>query len=1014
MNYNNAGNHRSISIEPVARSGSLESLETRTNGKKRVPKFADDTNADISRPGRRDAYNGEQDDDDDDDDDEEAKEQRQEQTHLLQDLDSMLRNKLKIGVSSPVLGLKDEISKNDRLSPRFLSPEPMSYNMREKGMNSIENELGRGPISQIPQSPEHMEEEDADQQDLSGDEDEEDEEFANVDEIDGPISMNDISKTKPSKPVTTNHNNIKKNDIKRLFRDRSNQNQKEQESHPEDYNIPMGEDFQKKLEKRLAELDTDASTTSTSKSQLSWSLKYFRNLQDELPEWFTSSDYTYFSEIKTEFEHMGGNVEEFLNNMTYAKLQIDNLIKNLSNEQSSSLLSLAYISMGTFASCNNMVEQLSYIRRNNLLLCDNLDAIIETFKELAMACKDDETNLKRNTTLFYYSSTILYFVTTVAIEKRDTKKTEVDKIIGAFERSEILSFLVKYIEQWRWHSRLSMRIRNMISLLFKLLLLQFGDEKVYNRTKASVYSHNNLIYSKDSRFNANLSVSPLQYLAFREDIRSRFPEYELPEQDLPRQGDNSNSLSQFLEIPRSKSKSSMNLTLAIPEVHIATPAPSPPQSPDLAGRGTFGESSLKARKSFQTNMAYPYLYPSDDEEDDDLSEKFPSTDQDNLKSDAKNKNNDVFVPYSVEEASKILAENLEIKLSTKQLWEERDIFMLKERGWSRNEAKTKSYLSIEDDKEVEYLQIMKRIGSFYQNCLPSLNSLIFVLLQTMESNLSNIDYKLNDEALNEDRTELLEASIESLKPQLEIMRAKELSLRASAGTLYLLLKWLKLNHILKFEQLSILIYDSRYVNICTSLLAKYSEGYVDRVFNKTITVNHSCWTECAKFNATYKGSISSPPLTSSNHILSSFAYSLKILRKITGNKIHRLKTLPLSIGFLFKKYYRIFNLDIYHPMLKIVKELTPFKNKKWKSEHMDLISGVYLYEKLELMDNWVTGKDIPRELNDACGQEIALRALVQFYNFNHYELSMEDLGYSKRSTSASDLIRKEVGNVVYQ
>lgn len=66
---------------------------------------------------------------------------------------------------------------------------------------------------------------------------------------------------------------------------------------------------------------------------------------------------------------------------------------------------------------------------------------------------------------------------------------------------------------------------------------------------------------------------------------------------------------------------------------------------------------------------------------------------------------------------------------------------------------------------------------------------------------------------------------------------------------------------------------------------------------------------------------------------------------------------------------------------------------------MELISGVFLYEKLELIDNWVAGKDITGELSDAYGQEIALRALLQFYNFEHYQVAMEDLGYQKKNNS---------------
>ena len=74
---------------------------------------------------------------------------------------------------------------------------------------------------------------------------------------------------------------------------------------------------------------------------------------------------------------------------------------------------------------------------------------------------------------------------------------------------------------------------------------------------------------------------------------------------------------------------------------------------------------------------------------------------------------------------------------------------------------------------------------------------------------------------------------------------------------------------------------------------------------------------------------------------------------------------------------------------------------------MELISGVFLYEELELIDNWVTGKDVSGELGDACGQEIAMRALLQFYNFLHYKKSMEDLGYCQRPTTNLSLLNRE-------
>lgn len=86
----------------------------------------------------------------------------------------------------------------------------------------------------------------------------------------------------------------------------------------------------------------------------------------------------------------------------------------------------------------------------------------------------------------------------------------------------------------------------------------------------------------------------------------------------------------------------------------------------------------RPRKSFQTNMAYPCLYPSDNEgsEDDTLEDRIDF----NIE---RKPDNDIVIPFSTEEAARILSESLEIKLSTKQLWYERDLFMITERGWKQ-------------------------------------------------------------------------------------------------------------------------------------------------------------------------------------------------------------------------------------------------------------------------------------------------------------------------------------------
>ncbi|CCH60551.1 hypothetical protein TBLA_0D00410 [Henningerozyma blattae CBS 6284] len=856
-------------------------------------------------------------------------------------------------------------------------------------------------------------------------------------------------------------------------------------SNKVDYNLPVDNQLKQKLEERAAQLMESKDISVGTNLKLDWSLKDFYGLNYELDNWFSSPDFSLFKSMVHSFNSSIESPEDFIDDEKYCLKTINRLVDSLpkkipiennskflhlnsySNDilHKTSILLLTYIAMGTFSLTEDINGQLIEIKKNVRLLIPNLLKIIESFKFIAIQCRDSEVDLKNKSQQLFCMSTIIYFIVSVCLEERElyfqNEKIKLDNnspyygnldktnsrdetnfifmAIEYFQSSGFLQFLTRYIEHWRWSSRLSMRIRNIINLCFKLLVLQFGDRDLYKVAKSEISKlHGIDIEKKTSK---NLTISPLHYQAFREDIISRYPDCKLPLSNLPEERDNSNSLSQFLQIPRPKSKNPINLSLAEPNQHLATPCPSPPRSRSSSDSCLdFNNMPLyqfnhtqRSRKSLQTNMSFPNLYPSDDEDGlDSLSKRITIYDDKD--------DHDVRIPFSIKEASNILSRNVEIKLSIKQLWHERDLFMTTERGWQPNTSSdTYNYISYENKENNQFINIMKRVDQFYKDSLPSFNSLIFVLLQTIESNLSNPEYKemdkeestgtpSNENNSNEEKEKDGNGSKDNisvkyaneipnlavLTPQLEIIKAKQQVLRSSTGIIFIILRWLKLNHILKFEYFSVLLYDSRYFTICTALLNKVAENYSDKAFNRMMTSKNSLWKECSKYNANYTSfydSSSQLPVKTDITVLSSLSYLLRILRKITGNKTQRIKELPVPLGIIFKKLYKIFNLDIYHPMLRIMRELTPFKNKRWKSEHMELISGVYLYEKLELIENWVTGKEISSELNDACAQEIALRALLQFYNFLHYEHSMEDMGYAQRPNSESYLINTESESV---
>lgn len=917
------------------RSASLENLRPKSSLRKKL-KFIDDTSpkANGSDPGS-------------------AGLTRSAGDEGLNEFNRMLHKKLRI-VDSVLNGQRNKRkSSGDRDQDNFKARSGFEGSINTLAFDDENEEFSDGDSLDFDNRQGDDEEDFRLGENVDGDDD--DDEFTNVDEMDGPI----LAKTKEKIEAK----------IKEI-----------------DYNLPVDVEYQKNLDQRAAEIDSSSNFRPISIPKIEWSLNDFSGLSEDLPEWFCASDFVLFPETRVQFDKNVGDLDKFISDDDYASRTISRLTESVSKNDSSGLLALTYISMGTYADSSSFEAHISNIQRNNVLMCSCLPELIEIFKNAATSCRDDHDDLKKKTTILFYSSTILFFIVNVCIDLRDEKPEVVPRCIGIIDDAKLLQFLTRYVEHWRWNSRLSMRIRNVITLLFKLLVLQFGDKNLHKRTKRHICQMHGVKCSNGNSAK-KCKISPLYYQAFREDITARFPNYTTPTGGLPADVDNSNSLSQFLEIPRSKARNPINLTLPVPEQNLATPAPSPPSSPSIIHMG----QGLKPKKSFQTNMAYPCLYPSDEEDDDDdFNGRFgPEQDDKEIK-----------VPYSIQEASTILSQNVEIKLSIKQLWHERKLFMMTERGWQIDHSKDPyNYSQMTNSEGEQAIEIMKRVETFYEDCFSSFNSLVFVLLQTIESNLTNVDFRTVEIT---DKGEL-----QSLAPRLEITRAKELSMKSSAGIIYLLLKWFKLSHVLKFEHLAVLLNDSRYVHICTSILSKYADNYTDKIYNRMLFTNHSLWQHCSTFNVAYRESYSKTPQEYNEIMLSSFAYMLRNLKKTIGAKTERLKELPLSVGLLFKKFYRIFNLEIYHPILRIIKELTPFKNKRWKSEHMELISGVFLYERLELIDNWVTGKDVSGELADACGQEIALRALLQFYNFLHYEKAMEDLGYSERANADQSLLNKE-------
>lgn len=724
-----------------------------------------------------------------------------------------------------------------------------------------------------------------------------------------------------------------------------------------DNNLAVDEEFQHSLNERANQFSSTSegdsintnSFPSIPRPKVEYQYKDDFQLHQELSEWFTTNELTKLNVFRKIYESIFRHTD-FCYLSDDKKLNIISSLKDqlLSPQQSVHALScLVYISLGAYGNHRKYEEHVSNVQKNNGLLAKShvIPILIKILQESFEKVKNVKNNVSYNSNVLFMSSTILYFIICTHIEDSNTVSLKI--VTTQLDKEDFLCILAKCIDDWRWNSIVSLRIRNIIGLFAKAFCLLVGNFADRNKTKKLVYDKLGIKKETDP---SKLTTTPLDYYVFREDLLARYPTSIPPPSTFPENFENTASLSQFINTPRTLETSKANSSLPVPSVHISTPAPSPPSTPVT--------KTNKVKRSYQTNQSYPFIYPSNS----------PTND----------------IPKSIEEASELCASRVQEKLSLMQLWDERENFMQQERGWTDAVHESKKFDDYSDLLGNQVVSL-SRVEKFYAKSLPYLSSLTHVLLQVVVSAQENnqvLDTEIKDAINHKD---------------LEMMISKEIALKNATYILILLLKWFKVGHILKFEHLSTLIYDSNYFTIMIQYLKLIGESIHQRITNETLCqFQNQFWTKCSAF------SIVSYDIPGQNSIIDqTFCFNLTSILTIGSLICHKKTQRIISLSEkdparLFKRFFLMINSSLWKPILKMIKEITPFNGRKWKSYNMDLISMVYLHMKPQLRENWLSGRDLDGELKDAYGQEIALRALIQFYNVRRYSIDMKKMGYEKR------------------
>jgi hypothetical protein len=231
----------------------------------------------------------------------------------------------------------------------------------------------------------------------------------------------------------------------------------------------------------------------------------------------------------------------------------------------------------------------------------------------------------------------------------------------------------------RWDESGAIPQTQLLLLYWKSILVVFGgSQEILEAKKATSES------LSDDKDEHTITASPLDYHVFRQEITSKYPAYIPPQPDIELEVENTSLLPQ---VPNHFRYNLANGIVPIPPnasgaasilhqpVHIATPAPSPPPSPAVGGKGG-------KKQNYQTNQNFPFMYPPLDETSNSAGGKGGAGIQDVLVG-RKWVGSDV--PASILEAGELFSRRVRMSRATRQLWEERERFLRFDRGWDHDE-----------------------------------------------------------------------------------------------------------------------------------------------------------------------------------------------------------------------------------------------------------------------------------------------------------------------------------------
>lgn len=533
-------------------------------------------------------------------------------------------------------------------------------------------------------------------------------------------------------------------------------------------------------------------------------------------------------------------------------------------------------------------------------------------------------------------------------------------------------FLFRFLTRLRDNSTKGFPVKKLLLTLWKSLLGTLGGTRDLERAKKVARKSAGLSELPD---NALTKCSPIEYEIFRNEIISKYPAYAPPAVTTI----TADRVKAPHAVPQRAPLLAPSPSLSNAQAPgLSTPAPSPPPTPGPGQNGNNGQSKTK-KQLYQTDPRQPFIFP--------FGKNSPQ------------------VPQSIREAGELYLHHMHVSLDVWHLWKEREAQIANDADKpvvqdfeqepsptdASNTKRTRKRGGDEADK-----QNLARVEMIYSAIAPHLQNAVLVLLKLLLAAVTNNatpygpDGVAKEEDINNPTTNTVE--------HVDIVRHREITIKAISAILLLTLKWFKVSHVLKAEYVSQLLLDANCILLILKMFGLQETSILVKTKNESEEMNFfkHC-TRNGKDDAKEETSGSAmPPKDDSGDVITDFSWRnffttinfLRILQKLTKRKTHRILLLvQYKASAILKRMLKVSHAGLQLYVLKILKSQVPFCGRKWRSSNMKVITAIFLNCRPELRDEWIAGADVDGEVDDSLPAEQALRSLVKFYNERHGYLS---------------------------